>query len=856
MKLVKLVVLTLFLFLTFTIAAQENPFKIFEKKSEVYFKFNPRDYPVNQLSKMISVDRIEKGSVFAYANKKEFTAFLKSGLSYEILPNPGDLLENPKMLDKINSKEVTEWDFYPTYQAYVDMMYQYATDYPDICQVFSIGTSTNGRQLLMAKISDNIGTRETEPQFLYTGTIHGDETTGFILFLRLIDYLLENYGTDPEITEIINNTEIWINPASNPDGTYAGGNNTVNGAQRYNANGVDLNRNYPDPEDGPHPDGNEWQPETLAFMQLAEENDFVMGGNTHGGFEVLNYPWDTWPQLPADNSWWVFVCREYADTVHLYSPSTYLDEFDNGVTNGYNWYSIDGGRQDFMNYFHNCRELTMEISDTKLLPANQLPAHWNYNYRSLINYIKQSNYGIAGIVTDLDSGEPLPAKVLIEGHDIDNSFVYASAETGFYQRLLDQGTWDLTFSAPGHYPVTIENVQVSRYATTTLNVQLDAGSLIADFTASSTTIPIGGQVDFTDQSFGSPASWVWNFEGGNPSSSTVQNPQNIVYSQTGSFDVTLTVTNSQGQSETITKTDFIVVNAEFLISNQTITTCSGIFYDSGGETGNYNDDEDFTMTILPGTTGAKVIAQFQLFDVEYDNSCDYDWLKIYNGSNTQAPLLGTWCGTNSPGTVEATNSAGSLTFVFHSDYSVNKQGWKAVISCTSPPLLPIADFTADTNHILMGQSVHFMDLSANAPTSWAWIFPGGTPESSSQQNPVIQYQEPGTYDVTLIVQNQFGSDTKTIEGFITVDSTIGISELLENGLVIYPNPVTDNLLTVQSPTTIISIELYDFSGKLILHKTCTGQNTQINFASLLPGIYYLKVLDQTGLKSAKISHIR
>jgi len=856
MKLVKLAVLPLLLFLTIAITAQENPLQIFERKSEVYFKFSPEGYPINQLSKIISIDHFDKDLLFAYANKKEFTAFLKTGLNYEILTNPGDLLTNPKMLDKVNTKEIAEWDFYPTYQAYLDMMNQFATDYPDLCQVFSIGTTTDGRQLMMAKISDNIGTKEAEPQFLYTGTMHGDETTGYILLLRLIDYLLENYGVDPEITDIVNNIEIWINPAANPDGTYAGGNNTVNGATRYNANGVDLNRNYPDPEDGPHPDGNEWQPETIAFMQLATENNFVMSGNTHGGAEVLNYPWDTWPQLHADNAWWVFVCREYADTVHVYAPSNYLHDFDNGITNGYAWYSIDGGRQDFMNYFHNCRELTMEISETKLPPANQLPNFWNYNYRSLINYIKQSNYGVAGVVTDINTGEPLQAKVLIEGHDIDNSFVYADSITGFYQRLLDQGTWDLTFSAPGHYPVTIENVQVSRYQTTTLNVQLDAGSLIADFTASATTIPIGGQVDFSDQSFGSPVSWAWSFEGGTPATSAVQNPQNIVYSQTGSFDVTLTVTNSEGDSETISKTDYIIVNAEFLISNQTITTCSGLFYDSGGATGNYNDDEDFTMTILPGTTGAKIIAEFQLFDVEYDNSCDYDWLKIYNGSNTSAPLLGTWCGTDSPGTVQATNSAGSLTFVFHSDYSVTKQGWKTVISCSSPPLLPVAGFTADTTHILMGQSVHFTDMSANSPTSWAWIFPGGSPESSSQQNPVIQYQEAGIYDVTLIVQNQFGSDTKTIEGYITVDSTIGISELLESGLTIFPNPVAGNFVSIKSPSVIKSVELYDFSGKLILQKTCNDQWTQINFAFLAPGLYYLKVFDDSGWKSAKISRIK
>jgi murein tripeptide amidase MpaA len=87
--------------------------------------------------------------------------------------------------------------------------------------------------------------------------------------MHLIDYLLEGYGTDPRITEMIDNTEIFINPLANPDGTYHGGNNSVYGAQRYNANNIDLNRNYPDPADGPHPDGNAWQQETVAFMAYA-----------------------------------------------------------------------------------------------------------------------------------------------------------------------------------------------------------------------------------------------------------------------------------------------------------------------------------------------------------------------------------------------------------------------------------------------------------------------------------------------------------------------------------------------------------------------------------------------------------
>jgi hypothetical protein len=180
--------------------------------------------------------------------------------------------------------------------------------------------------------------------------------------LRLIDYLLSNYGTDPRVTGLVDNIEIWINPLANPDGTYAGGNNTVNGARRGNALFVDLNRNYPDPADGPHPDGLEWQDETVAFMQMAEEKHFVAGANLHGGAEVCNYPWDTWENLHADNDWWVYVCREYADTVHEYAVPGYMTDLDNGITNGFAWYWITGGRQDYMTYFQQGREFTLEIS--------------------------------------------------------------------------------------------------------------------------------------------------------------------------------------------------------------------------------------------------------------------------------------------------------------------------------------------------------------------------------------------------------------------------------------------------------------------------------------------------------------
>jgi len=292
------------------------------------------------------------------------------------------------------------------------------------------------------------------------------------------------------------------------------------------------------------------------------------------------------------------------------------------------------------------------------------------------------------------------------------------------------------------------------------------------------------------------------------------------------------------------------------MGDQTITTCTGIFYDTGGDSGNYNDDEDFTMTFIPGAAGSKIIVEFESFDVEYQASCTYDWLKVYDGESTSASLIGTYCGTDSPGMIQATNDEGAITFEFHSDYSQTEAGWKALISCTSPPLLPVANFEADTTHIVMGETIQFTDLTLNNPSTWAWMFPGGTPASSSLQNPEIKYEESGIFDVTLVVQNEFGSDSKTFDAYITVDSTIGISELLENGLSVFPNPLTSDILNIQSESIVEKIELYDYFGKMVLQKSLNATSAGINMQALNKGIYILKVYTTVGFSVLKVSVVK
>jgi len=102
-----------------------------------------------------------------------------------------------------------------------------------------------------------------------------------------------------------------------------------------------------------------------------------------------------------------------------------------------------------------------------------LTSYWEYNRRSLLSYIEESAYGINGQVTDTATGNPIRAKVMITGHDFDNSFQYSNASSGWYFRPIEQGNyWSLTFSCLGYYAKTITGVHASNHNTTRLNVQL------------------------------------------------------------------------------------------------------------------------------------------------------------------------------------------------------------------------------------------------------------------------------------------------------------------------------------------------------------------------------------------------
>jgi len=452
--------------------------KYLKNRNEAYISIkinNNEDILI--LDKIVGIDThgIRKNSkeISAYINTKQYKQLLKTNYKFEV-KTPPSLLKAASMCS--NNDDVINWNCYPTYEQYINLMNKFADDYPEICSLHEIGKSVDGRKILAIKISDNVNVDEEEPEFFYTSTMHGDETAGYILMNRLISYLLNNYETSNRIKQLIDTKEIWINPLANPDGTYAAENSTITGAKRNNSNSFDLNRNFPDPQYGEYPGGTR-QIETQDMMDFMEAHNFLLVANFHGGAEVVNYPWDTWSNRHGDDEWYKQISQKYADVVHENS-SGYMTSYNNGITNGYDWYPIHGGRQDYTNYNLHSREITIELSNDKIPDASILNNLWNYNYNSLLEYIENLDTYVYGKITDT-KGNPIEASMHLNT-DKDNSEIISNKNTGIYYRLLTQGSYNFTFKADGYKDKEAEPITINTGNNKELNIVLEIDNTTVD----------------------------------------------------------------------------------------------------------------------------------------------------------------------------------------------------------------------------------------------------------------------------------------------------------------------------------------------------------------------------------------
>jgi PKD repeat protein len=246
---------------------------------------------------------------------------------------------------------------------------------------------------------------------------------------------------------------------------------------------------------------------------------------------------------------------------------------------------------------------------------------------------------------------------------------------------------------------------------------------LANFSANSTQINSGAQINFYDQSSNNPDAWIWYFPGGSPGFSNLVNPTNITYNNPGVYEVKLIVQNTLGL-DTLVKQDYI---------------------------------------------------------------------EVFEGTG----------------------------------------------------LVPNCEFVASTTQILVGDSVAFLDLTANNPTSWKWLFPGGNPAFSLAQNPSgIIYSDPGIYDVTLVSTNVNGTDSLRKVEHIEVTSTIGNIEKQKIDVNIYPNPTQSSfIIDLKQLTTPFELTIKDISGRYLLQTKLDNNKTEININDYSNGIYFIELIN-------------
>lgn len=388
----------------------------------------------------ISIDNVNhhSGTIIAYLRgQAEHDLLLSQGFDPIRIPDQARdyfeyLVESTKNSDNPLSA-------YYSFDQYVDFMQDIADEYPNICQLVQFGSSLQGRPLYIMKISDNVLINEPEPEVKLIASIHGDETVGYDMMIRLIDLLTSEYQTDPRITQIVDNTELWISPLMNPDGY-------VNGV-RYNAAGVDLNRNFPMPNGVTNPDGNPTAAENLAMIDFSHEHNFLMGINFHGGALVINYPWDYTYALTSDDA----LIQDMSLTYSSHNLPMYnSNEFDQGITNGAQWYVITGSMQDWNYGFTGNIELTAEVSNIKWPPASTLDSYWADNQESILSFIEYAQYGVKGTVSN-HLGEAISANIEIIGN---SKITRNDPDLGDYHRLLLPGEYEIRVSAPGYLSQT------------------------------------------------------------------------------------------------------------------------------------------------------------------------------------------------------------------------------------------------------------------------------------------------------------------------------------------------------------------------------------------------------------------
>ena len=724
----------------------------------------------------VLIEDVEQYYIDILNNPKKEEAILKNTICSNTSSGSSSYA-NPTTPTNFNLGTMGGYLKYNEMLAELDAMVQ---QYPNLITAkapISTFLSHENRPIYHVKISDNPNVDENEPKALYTAIHHAREPMSLMETIFFMWYVLENYGTNEEITYLVNQTQLFFVPCINPDGYVYNETTNPNGGGMWRKNrrnngggvyGVDLNRNYGygwgttgtstntsnDTYCGTAPYS---EPEVQAMRWLVQNHKFVSAFNAHTYARSILFPIGTTTAEFADH-------HDYfqAETNHMVQFNGYTAMKSSAL------YPASGDSDDYMYKM----DIGVGVKDTMFVHTPEVgTAFW------------QPSSEIIATCREM----VFPNLVL--AHITRNYVVVKDTDPNSISTL--SGNFNHSANRLGRMsgPVTVSIEPL-------LNITSVGNAVVYDLALMQTST---GAISYTlnpNIQFGNLVKYIIKTDNG------LWVKRDTIVKTYGAYNLQVTenataVTNWTGNWSTTSST--------FVSSPKCFTDTP---------TGNYVNNANTTYSYVPTIDLTNAYAAQITFYAKWNIEADYDYVQFQVSTDGGATWIGqcgnyTNAGTSANGSVQPNNQPVydgvmsswvmeeinlsdylgqiiKVRFQLRSDGGTRKDGFyfddfNIYFNNQVPAVTPTAQFTTNSAVVCSGLLTDFNDASLDNPTTWAWDFGDGS--TDNVQNPTHVFVNAGTFTVQLTVSNAAGSNTFSQVITVNQTPTITISTSDTDGVI-------------------------------------------------------------------------
>ena len=723
---------------------------------------------------------------------------------------------------------------YLTYNEMLAELDEMFATYPNLItqksQISNFLTHEN-RPIYHVRISDNPNVDEAEAKVLYTAIHHAREPMSLMETIFYMWFILENYGTNDEVSYLVNNFQMYFVPCINADGYVYNQTTNPNGGGMWRKNrrnngggvyGVDLNRNYSygwnttgtstntsnDTYCGPSAFS---EPETQAIRWLVQNNDFITSFNAHTYGQYILFPIGTTTAEFAPHHNWF-----QDESNHQVQYNGYSAIKSSGL------YPASGDSDDYM----YISDIGVNQKDTVFAHTPEVGTAFWQPQSEIVSTCKGMlfpNLILAHIAKQyLVVEETDPAMIPSLTGNFTHSAKRLGREAGSVSVSIDPILNITNIGAPVVYNL--------------FQQQLVNGNISYSLNPN---IQFGDQIKY------------------------------VLKTDYGLWIKRDTITKTYGSlTVQVTEDATSVANWTGNWSTTTTTYVSATKSFTDTPTGNYSNNTNKTYTYVPTVDLTNASDAMVKFYAKWNLEADYDFVQFQVSTDGGTTWIGqcgnyTVLGTNANGSVQPNNQPVyegvrsswvieeinlsdylgqiiKLRFQLKSDGGTTADGYyfddfQVLFNLAPPPIAPVAQFSSSATTVCAEQVITFTDASSNQPNTWSWDFGDGN--LSTLQNPSHAYMTAGAYQVSLSAGNAAGSSM--FYDSIFVQSCASLSEEQGFHILIYPNP-WENGFTVEGLLPQTALAIYDLNGRCVYQHISFTSTCYLNTEELASGSYVLE----------------